>query len=242
MSNFLDCRSLLVHHKTSRGKLKKDRLPIPRSNSKPLGPRVWIYAIKVVAIRMHIIINRDPGWRRTVWVGIDGTEDLFVAEDTRPGDNGAHAITNDDRDAEVLAVTGDLTKVLPAAPQTQILLSDCADPADFFVDGVRFVEAVPTHGAERTKGTAEKGFSNVAITSAGAIETLLGAIIDAWNAQSGHIQGQSGKNKLVSLVTGAEPSFIHTTSPDLIVVVDHCYDLVACPSVRTFFQVQRVSE
>src|SRR5438552_17860552 len=132
--------------------------------------------------------------------------------------------SHEERKTEGYAVTRDFAEILPAAPQCDVVPPSFANFCDLDVDGISFVKEMPAAAAERSKFSSKHCFANVTIIAAGAIESLLATVVNAWNSQGAQVERYGAENQLVSLVIRAETRLVVPLS-NLIVVVDHGYNL-----------------
>src|SRR5262245_28355190 len=106
-----------------------------------------------------------------------------------------------------------------------------------------FVEDMPLARAERAELPAEHGLADVAVRAlprAFTVQTLLGAVVDARDAERGGVQREDRQRQAAEAAGGKATfplSLIH-----MIVVVHGRDDLVAKPDVGALADQQRITE
>src|SRR5262249_21145218 len=150
------------------------------------------------------------------------------------------------RQTELHAISGDLAQKLPPTPNHEIAAADGEDPAELYVDRMRFIEEVPIARFERAEFATEHRFANEAIAVAVSVESLFGAVVDARDAHARHQerqrrQGPSAALMLTRTFIVREPRLVRSLA-HLIVIVECGHDLVAEPGMGVFAHEQRIPE
>ena len=117
------------------------------------------------------------------------------------------------------------------------------DVGDEAVDLVVFVEEMPTRALQRTEGAAEHAFAQVAVVVAGAVEGLLGTVVNAGDAHGTEVQTQHCLEVSIAIVDPvATEAPLVVALAHLVVIVEQGDDVLAEPHVRGLVHQRRIAE